>query len=144
MIEMAFGFDDAVADFVQRHIEGCQPFGNVRAIGFVNDGVLIGGTVFHNYNPEAGVIELTTAATSPRWLTRTTLHAIFAYPFERCGCQMLYLRVKAGNERMVRIARRYGFNEHRIPRMWGRDEDGFIFTLTDDQWRETSFERHRK
>lgn len=134
-----------VSAFVGKLIPGGERgFDAASAIGFVDNGELIGGTVFHDYNPEAGVVELTTAATSARWLTPTTLHTIFAVPFERWGCQMVVLRVAEDNERMRSIARRFGFNEYVIPRLGGRDRATVIYTLTDDQWRDTSFERRRK
>jgi RimJ/RimL family protein N-acetyltransferase len=136
--------DGVVIDFVSRHLPGGdRGFGKASAIGYVEQGQLVGGTVFHNYDPEAGVVELTTAATSPRWLTRQTLHAIFAIPFDQWGCQMIVLRVAASNVRMVRIAQRYGFDGVLVPRLAGRREGVWIFTLTDDAWRATALERRR-
>lgn len=144
MIELVEDQGGVVAGFVGRLIEGGhRGFDVASAIGYVDDGKLIGGTVFHNYDPEAGVVELTTAATSPRWLTRKTLHAIFAIPFLQWGCQMIVLRVSEHNDRMVGIAQRFGFEGHLIPRLGGRDEDVWVFTLTDDQWRNSAFERSR-
>lgn len=142
MIELAYGFDGPVADFVARHFPGGERgFGPCRAIGFVLNGKLIGGTVYHRWDPEAGVIEMSTATTTPRWLSPKVLHAIFAYPFEVAGVQMVVLQVSDKNDRMKSIAKRFGFDEHRIPRLKGRNEDGLIYTLTDDQWRATKFER---
>jgi len=134
-----------VSTFVGAHIQGGhRGFDQASAIGFVENGTLIGGTVFHNYDPEAGVVELTTASTSARWLTPKTLHAIFAIPFDQWGCQMVILRVADDNTRMRSIAQRFGFNEYVIPRLGGRDKAVAIYTLTDDQWRATAFERAGK
>jgi len=130
-----------VAAFVARLMGIERGFGPSTALGYVEDGELVGGTVFHNWEPEAGVIELSTAATTPRWLTPTVLHAIFAYPFEHLGCQMVVLRVAERNARMRRIAERFGFDAYPIPRLRGRDEADIIYTLTDDQWRSTRFEK---
>jgi RimJ/RimL family protein N-acetyltransferase len=145
MIELAYGFDEPVADFVARHIPGCERgFSNPRAIGVVEDGNLIAGAVYHEWHPEAGVIQMSAAATSPRWLAPKVLHAIFAYPFELIGVQMVVLQVKDSNARMKRIAERFGFTSHRIPRLAGRDEAAILYTLTDDDWRATAFERSGK
>lgn len=145
MIELVEDVGGVVTGFVARHFPGGERgFGRASAIGYVLDGELIGGTVFHNHDPEAGVIELTTAAISPRWLSPKVLHAIFAIPFERWGCQMVVLRVADDNHRMVGIAQRYGFAGYLIPRLGGRDRGVWIFTLTDDDWRKTKFERRRK
>lgn len=141
MIDLIFGADRVVADFVQRHIPGCRPFERPRAIGFVEDGTLIGGTVYTNWDPRAGVIELSTAATTPRWLSPRVLHAIFSYPFDEIGCQMVVLRVSERNTRMVKIAKRFGFEGYLIDRLRGRDEAEWVFTLTAEAWRDTKFER---
>lgn len=142
MIEMVEDVGGVVSAFVGRHIPGGhRGFNKESAIGFVLNGELIGGTVFHNYSPETRVIEMTTASTSPRWLTPKTLHAIFAIPFEQWCCQMVVLRVSERNERMVRIAQRFGFDGFLIPRLRGRDEAEWLFTLTDDAWKNTKFER---
>lgn len=142
MIEMVEDVNGVVSAFVGKLIPGGhRGFDKESAVGFAEDGILIGGTVYHNYNPEAGVVEMTTASTSPRWLTPRTLHAIFAIPFNQWGCQLVVLRVSETNERMIRIAKRFGFEGHLIPRLRGRGEGEWIFTLTDDAWRDTKFER---
>lgn len=142
MIELVEDVGGVVTEFVGRLIPGGERgFDKASAIGYVLDGKIVGGTVFHNYDPEAGVVELTTAATSPHWLTRHTLRAIFAIPFDRWGCQMVVLRVAEDNFRMRHIARRFGFNEYVIPRLAGRDKATVIYTLTDDQWRTSPLEK---
>lgn len=100
---------------------------------------VIAGTLYHNWHPENGVIELTSAAISRRWLTRPVIRAMFDLPFERLGSQMVVLRVSEKNKSMIRIARAFGFSEHFIPRLGGRDEGQFIFTYTDDQWSSSAF-----
>lgn len=96
---------------------------------------IIAGVVFHNYSPESGVMEMSAAATSPRWLTRRVLHAMHSYIFEDAGCQMAAMRVGEQNARMRSIAERYGYTPYRIPRLRGRDEAEILFTLTDDEWK---------
>lgn len=126
----------AIAAFVASQIEGCaRGFADFTTMGVTDGGELIAGIVYHNYSPEAGVIELSAAATSKRWLTRRVLKAMFLYPFDEIGCQMVVLRVAEDNQGMVDIARRFGFTSHRIPRLRGRGEAEIIFTLTDDDWR---------
>jgi hypothetical protein len=84
---------------------------------------------------------MSSAATTPRWLSRLVLHAIYAYPFEIVGCQMALMRVSARNTRLHRQFNSLGLRPHVIPRLYGRDEDGIIFTLTDDAWRQWRFRR---
>jgi RimJ/RimL family protein N-acetyltransferase len=100
---------------------------------------LIAGTLYHNYHPKEGVIELTSYSTSKRWLTKPVINAMFNLPFVRLGCQLVVLRVSERNENMVRIARLFGFTETYIPRLRGRDEGEFIFQYTDDQWASSKY-----
>lgn len=144
MIKLLYGFDKEVAEFVSHTIDGPdRGFLNSKAIGVVRDDNLVAGVVYHNWSPEAGVIEMSAAATDPKWLLGPTLHEIFAYPFEQIGCQMIVLRVSENNKRMCRIAERFGFHGHLIPRLRGRNENEFIFTLTVEDWRNTGQERKR-
>jgi len=43
--------------------------------------------------------------------------------------------VSERNTGMVEIAQRFGFQGTLIPRLRGRTESEWIFTLTDDDWR---------
>ena len=142
-MKLLFGHDDVVARFVAMVTPGCSAdFGACKAIGVLDDeGALVAGMVFHDWNPDAGTMQISSASLTPRWLTGEVRHIMFAYPFEQVGCQMVFLLVSAKNERMCRIAKAFGFKPYLIERMRGRDEDGFIFTLTDDAWRNLKFTR---
>lgn len=126
----------AIAGFVAARIDGCERgFADFTTLGVTEEGRLVAGVVYHNYSPEAGVVELSAAATSKGWLTRPVLKAMFGYPFDEIDCQMAVLRVSEENAGMVSIARRFGFTSYRIPRLRGREEAEIIFTLTDNDWR---------
>lgn len=136
-MDLLYGHNEAVAAWVAAHIPGCERgFDKPVAIGVLDGERLIGGTVFTNYHPEAGVIEMSSAGTSARWLSRPMLKAIFGYVFDQLACQLVVMRVSERNERMVGIARKFGFDGYLIPRLRGRDEAEWLFTLTDEQWRQ--------
>lgn len=102
---------------------------------------LVAGTLYHNWQPETGVVELTSASLEKRWLTRPVINAMFELPFQRLGCQIVVLRVNEDNDNMQGIARSFGFDEHFIPRLGGRDKGEHIFTFTDDQWSVSKFRK---
>jgi RimJ/RimL family protein N-acetyltransferase len=135
MIEPLYGADEWVTQWVSSQIEPVgRDFGPCKAIGWVDGETLIAGTVLHNYSPEAGVIELSSASIDPRWLTRRVLNTMFRAVFEANHCQLAVMRVSERNKRMCSIARRFGFASVLIPRLRGIDEGEFIFTLTVEQW----------
>ncbi|WP_325347066.1 GNAT family protein [Xylophilus sp.] len=136
--------NEGIASFVASHIPGCERgFTNFTTMGVVEGDRLIAGVVFHNWNPESAVIELSAAALSKRWLNRSVLTSLFSYPFDQLACQMVILRVAEQNKSMCRIAQAYGFTPYRIPRLRGRDEAEIVFTLTDDAWRSSRFHKRQ-
>lgn len=106
------------------------------------DGV-IGGALVNNYCADSGVVEISGAAESPRWLDRKTLRELFGFIFDQMGCQAAVMRADVDNKRVDRIARAYGFKRYDIPRLRGRDKAESIFVLGDDDWRANGFHKER-
>lgn len=102
---------------------------------------IIGACLFHNWQPDEGVIELTSASVSPRWLNRRVLRAMFGYAFDTLKCQAAVMRVDPANVRMCRIASAFGFKRYDIPRLRGRDKAEALFILGDDEWRAGKFSK---
>lgn len=129
-----FGHSAEVAGFVATLL-GEEGFGACQAIGFLSEtGALEAGVVYHNWNPTTEVIEISAASTTRSWCTKARLRLIFGYPFEQIGCQMVVARISEKNARALRIWRALGATEHRIPRLYGRDEAASVMTITDDDW----------
>jgi len=138
-----FGHSDEVAAFVAALIPGCERgFGDCQAIGFLNVlGALEAGAVYHNWNPEAEVIEISAASKHRRWGSLARLRLIFEYPFEQIGCQMVVARTAEDNPAPLRIWRTLGADEFRIPRLRGRGRAEIITTLTAEAWAASRFAR---
>lgn len=142
-MKLVYGRDAAVARFVARLIPWvtARGFGECRAIGVAQGDQLAGGFVFNEYSPEFGVIELSFAGTGKRWLTRPVLYGMFSYVFDGIGCQMACSRTPASLKSAVRITNAYGFKQVTVPRLFGRDQDGIISTLTVEDWRANGFHK---
>jgi RimJ/RimL family protein N-acetyltransferase len=109
-----------------------EPYGTM---GVVEDGRVIAAVVFHNWDDRHGVIEITAAADTKRWLDRRTLRRIFEVCFDQHGCQLVVARMEPRAGPLRRIFKAYGFTEMVLPRFGGRDEDEILCMLTDDDWR---------
>lgn len=147
MLQFVYGHDQIIAQFVASLIPHCRAgFGpNVMAIGVVEGQDLIAGIVYHNFDPGAGIIEMSGAALPGRsWLTRETLKRMYRYPFHVCGCQMTVMRVPADDVRLLRILAAYNYMLIRTPRMFGRDRDGVLCLLTVEDWEANKFNRRLK
>lgn len=141
MLEFVYGHDDEVARFVAQFAHGAvdaRTFGRCKTIGVIDEsGLLIAGVVYFNYKPEAQTIEMGAAAITRRWFNRSTYRRIFEYPFLEARCQMLIAHIRADNEYLLTQFARMNFDHTLVPRMYGRDADGVLCTLTDDQWLES-------
>lgn len=124
------------------NLTGWRDFGECRTGAVLTeDGSVAAGLVFHNWNPDAGVIEVSGAAEHPGFAQRGVMAEIARYVFGGCGCQMLVARCHEGNEGVRRLFRAAGASEFIIPRLRGRDAAECILTLTDDAWRASRFAR---
>ena len=146
MIETIWGGEKApfvnqvIGDFVASRIwSDGRHFENYTSLGVVSHETLIAGVIYNNWSPETGVIEISGAGDSPKWLSRAVLYQMYEYPFEQLGCRMVIQRNSEHNERINSILRRLGFQEYRIEQMRGPDEAELIFTLTKEQWKKTKY-----
>mgnify|MGYP001186295903 CR=1 FL=1 len=136
------GVNRALAAWCADQIGLPRPFQEPYITMGVFDGSkLVAVMLYNNFHPEAGVIEIHGAATSPRWLTRPVLWEMFSYPFIQMGCQNVVMRVSERDKRLARILTAYGFQHVTIPRLRGRDEGERIYWLTDDAWKANGFHR---
>ena len=74
------------------------------------------------------------AAINKRWLTRRVIAKMYQYPFLECGCQMMIQRTPADDVNLLGQLASYGYTLTSIPRLFGRDRDGVIATLTYEDW----------
>lgn len=129
-----------VGDFASRIIWGEEGrFPPYCSMGVFRDNDLIGAAIYTNWDRDSGVIELSLASKESRWLSRPVMQAMFHLPFNELGCQMVVTRTSEHNKTALRMNRAFGFTDHVIPRLRGRDEAEHIMTLTDDDWRKSRF-----
>lgn len=138
MLDYIYGHDEIVADFVAKLIPmvSQRGFGRCKTIGVINErGHLICGAVYHNFDPVAGVIQISGAALADApWLTRETLRRVYDYPFKQLGCQMVVMMVMADDERVLGQLAALGYAFITIPRLYGREQDGVVAMLTQEAW----------
>lgn len=147
MLRYVYGQDEIVASFVAQMIPHVRErgFGRCKAIGIIDDeGTLIAGIVYHNYSPEAAVIEISAAALpKSKWLTRETIRRVYEFPFDQCRCQMIVSVVPAEDERLLGQLAACGHSLVKIPRLLGRDNDAVLCLLTSEDWASNRFNNHK-
>ena len=140
--------DQIIKKFIEQHIPRCREYGlpdDGQSLGVFDEkaGHLVGGFYYHNWDPKAGVIEMSGASIRPRWFTRSILVSLFAYPFLGLGCQMVFMHHSVKDTQLAARLKQYGSSQHLIPRRYGRDEDGLISTLTIEDWKKHPFHKDR-
>lgn len=140
-MRLLYGHDKKVEQFIAQLVPGCpEGFGASRCVGVIdNSGTLVAGWAWHGWNPHAKTIEFSGAALTPRWMTRAILQELFAYAFNKVGCQMIVTRNSATNTRLHRQLEAFGFTRIEFPRLFGRNEDGVVWHLTDDAWKQSTY-----
>lgn len=104
-------------------------------------GKLVGVVLYHDLNPEAGVVCMSAAGDDARWMGREVITAAHNFPFDQLGCQAVVLQVSEKNSRMLGIAERLGYTLHRIPRLRGRNEAEVLCLLADNTWKSSPYAR---
>lgn len=149
MLDYVYGHDQLVADFVAQLIPSCRGRGmpeKSKAWGVIDkNGRLVAGMVYHNYDPDAGTIEMSGAALpGVQWLTRETIRRMYTYPFLQLKCQMVLMRVDADDERLLRQLASLNYAFIKIPRLLGRHKDSVVCLLTEEDWIASKFQQRFK
>ena len=127
--------------WVSRRIWGTDNrFEKYFSFSVFRDGEQIAGVILHNWDEDAGVIEIS-AAGSGNWQSRRLINQVFNTCFDVMGCQMVMMRGMVGNDPMLRNSEQLGFSAIMVPRLGGRTQDVVLFFLTDDDWRASRFRK---
>lgn len=136
--------NQSAGDFASVAIFGVPGrFERFCSVTVTDQGRPIAAVILHDWNRDTGVIELSGTG-SGLWQSRRVLNIIFGLCFETFGCQMVVMRNKASHTATVRNSERLGFTGQRIRRLGGRDEDMWVFTMTDDEWATNRLNTKRK
>ena len=119
------------------HVGRIERFGPCTCIAVVNGSVPLAVVVYHNSDDQSRALEMSMAASDPRWATRGTIRACLHYPFVQLKCGVVICRVPRNVRRTKRFLSGIGFsNCGTIPHGFG-DQDCSIYCLS----AETAFER---
>lgn len=140
MIVPVYDHSDAVKVFVAKGLWGGRRSIEGYGLGFATeaDG-LVAGIVYHNFDPDGGVIELTAYSTRRDWLNRNRLRAVFSYPFEQLGVRLCVARISENNTRTLRIWRSFGAELTPIPHLRAEGEAEIVAVLRRDTWENSKF-----
>lgn len=136
-----YDFPAETIAFVERGLwGGRRRFGPATAIGFATaDEGLVAGFIYHNFEPDTGVIEVSGYSTRRNWCTKPRLARIFDYPFAQLKCRLVVARHSEHNIRVRRIWAALGATEYLIPELRGEGEAEALAVLHRDVWNRSKF-----
>lgn len=113
-MRLVYDQSELVAKWVALHIPQMADnpdFGPCVAVGVVDDeGLPIGGVVWHSYHPQYKSIEVSCASESPRWLTAPIISEIFRYPFKQLGLNRVQAVTPAEPTSARSFLKKFGFS----------------------------------
>jgi len=142
-MDLVFGHDTDIAAWVAARIDWVRNptgFGACRAVGIMAQGQLIAGVVYHNFFVDAegrpANVEMSIAATSPKWCTRGNLRALLHIPFEQYKVRRISVMTPEDQEeRVMRVPRWLGFKREAVlVEIFGPGRPAVLYRLTRRQY----------
>ena len=130
-MNLIFGHDQAIADWVSKQASGKPFIPPFHAFGLVNaEGRLVGGFVFTGVNDKT--LELSLAG--PATFTRSAWAAVLSYVFDQNDYSRLQMHVSKRNKPLLRMlapVRKSGVKLENVSEChYGEDHDAVVFSLT--------------
>ena len=133
MISLRYGDDKNVAAWVADKLN-LDGFSQYSAIGITRDGELIAGWVYSNY--QGHDVEITVAATDPRWLSRARLYMLFMYPFRQLKVRRITASIAKRNKRARKVCEGLGFkHEGTLRKGYNGRQDRIVYGMLENECR---------
>ena len=103
----------------------------------VMDGLeIIAAVVYHGWRPTNAVIEMTIAASHPKWATRGTIRALLWYPFGQLGVTKAMALVDPDNKRSLKLVEGLGFEREAVLKRHAAGRDLVVCSMFRETWAE--------
>jgi RimJ/RimL family protein N-acetyltransferase len=135
-VNVLYGHTEYVRGWVKSKIaflEGCD-FGPSTALGVMDGQRLVAGVVFHGWQPMFRAIEISCAATSPRWAQRPIIAELLSYPFEQIGVDRVTCATAADDKRTRRFLEGIGMTLEGIGIAAFGAKDAASYRLLKREW----------
>lgn len=134
-LSMIYDRTEELVLWAEAHIAGARFRGDAKAIGIARDGETVGVFVFDTISTNACFMHVASDG-SRRWLDRSALVRVFAYPFLQCGFRRVSAVVSSTNAPSLNLVRKLGAVEEGRMRHGAHDgEDLVLFGLLREECR---------
>jgi RimJ/RimL family protein N-acetyltransferase len=95
------------------------------------DNQIMGVVIYDRFSPWN--CEVSVASTTPKFLTRPFLRAVFEYPFGMLGLRRITAVIEDGNINALQMDKRLGFVEEARLKGWYGDTDGILLRMLKEE-----------
>lgn len=153
---LLFGFDSELTKWACGRIPWMTYSDSMRAVG-VSDGdgpdsKLLAVCVYHNFMAPKEIggetwyntVEISFAASSPRFATRRTITNLLRIPFSQYKVEQVFVSVPSINERAIEFVKGIGFTPRgTLSRFYSKSVHACVFGLHRNQFKSRSFLRRK-
>lgn len=138
MHRLALGFDAELSKWLRRRVPHFYPSEGVKCVGVIRNNKLVAAVAYSGFFPGnehwSPDVEMTAAADTPRWWSRSVGADLLGIPFRQFGCERVTLRVRKKDKRTRRFVEGIGFKLEGILRRALRSDDACLYGLTKADW----------
>lgn len=127
MKSLVIGQKERISDFLKQH-KAWVGATNYEAIGLEENGQLIAGVIYDNYEKDARVSSHC-AGIGKRWLNKNFLNVMFDYPFNQLKVNVIVNTVSSNNKDSMRFTEHLGFKQVACIEGGASDGDLIIYAL---------------
>lgn len=110
--------NDEITKWICQNLKsGTDWLGPHFTIGFVRNGRLIGGLIYHDYRPGCDVW-WTIYTADKKWCSKKVLKFMFALAFEHFGCRRVSMITDVDNYPCLKLAQKLGFKAEGLLRQY--------------------------
>jgi RimJ/RimL family protein N-acetyltransferase len=128
---LVFGNDAIIAEFVRRRVPEVidTGFGPCTTIGVIRGKKLLGGVIYHMYQPAYKSVMVSYAFDSPKWISPEVIGSFAAFPFLQLGVNRLWTLTPRKNKRSRRLVEFLGFKLEGCARKGYGNDDAMIYGM---------------
>lgn len=131
--ELLIGADDLVGTWVHTRLDSRWIPGRGNAIGIIEDGKIVVGWTYSDYNRVNVVLDV--VAEAKNWATPGFLYYFFSYPFDQLKCKRVTSPVSIANKHCQQFVEWLGAKHEFTMKDACVDGDVMIYKMTRDECR---------
>ena len=143
MHKRAIGYDAQLAAWLEKRVPHFTAAPGTRCLGIVRGQRLLAVVAYSNFSEPgevwAGDVEMSAAADSPRWWSRSVGRDVFSIPFRQFGVGRVTARVRKRDRRTRRFVEGVGFRLEGVMRHALRTDDVCVYGMTRRDWENSNY-----